>query len=375
MKISAVIAEFNPLHEGHRALIRKMKENSDGIIAVMSGNFVQRGECSIFEKYTRGIDAVKAGVDLVLELPLVYSLASAEGFAEGAVKILHSCGIVSELWFGSEHGEIDDFEKAAEILNNEPPVFSSELTKMLAEGYSFPSARAKALELSDGPSFLLNAPNNILGTEYVRALKKLSSPIKAKTIKREGSGYNDTEIKKIPSASAVRKILEEGKDASEYITIRNETPLFMKNFDFYCAARLKTISKEELLKLPDCNEEIATRLKEASRHNSIDEILTEASCKSYTISRMRRILCNMMVQNTLNLPEPSYLRPLAMNNSGLKILKEIQKNGALPVASRGAALKNDEIFRLECRGTDIYNLARGKKGGAEFSATPQILTD
>ena len=149
----------------------------------------------------------------------------------------------------------------------------------------------------------------------------------------------------------------------------------MKAFDFYCAARLKTIPKEELLKLPDCNEEIAVRLKEASRHNTIEEILEEASCKSYTISRMRRILCNMMIQNTLSLPKPTYLRPLAMNGLGLKILKEIQKNATLPVISRGAAIKDDEIFRLECRGTDLYNLARGKKGGAEFSATPCILKD
>ena len=184
MKISAVIAEFNPFHTGHGILISKMKSESDGVIAVMSGNFVQRGECSVFEKSIRAKDAVKSGVDLVLELPLVFSLASAEGFGEGAVKILDSCKIVSELWFGSEHGNIDEFTQAAHILNSEPPLFREVLTKKLSEGCSFPAARSYALKICGGPSFLLDEPNNTLGTEYVRALKKLSSPIIPKTIKR-----------------------------------------------------------------------------------------------------------------------------------------------------------------------------------------------
>jgi len=373
MKISAVIAEFNPFHAGHEVLISKMKENSEGVIAIMSGNFVQRGECSIFEKSVRAADCIKRGVDLVLELPLIYCLSSAEGFAEGSVKTLHSCGVVSELWFGSEHGEIDAFMKAADILNSEPDSFSSALIKKLSDGYSFPAARSFALKCAGGPS-TLNEPNNILGTEYVRALKKLSSSIIPKTIRREGTGYNDTEIKDIPSASAIRKLLEEEKSADLYMTVRNEAPLFMKSFDLICAARLKAISKEELCLLPDCNEEIATRLKSACQKNTIEEILSEASCKSYTLSRLRRILINMMINNTFkSLPSPTYIRPLAMNKVGTEILKMIKKSSTLPVISRSAALKDDDIFRLECRGTDIYNLACGKEGGSEFSFVPIIV--
>ena len=369
MKTGALVAEFNPIHRGHKLLIDKIKEENDGVVAIMSGNFVQRGECAIFEKGERAEAAVKCGVDLVLELPAVYSLSSAEGFARGAVRTLAACNIIDSLYFGSECGDIEKLTLCAEILNEESEAFGEILTEKLSEGMSFPAARDGAL-LSVAPECnVLDMPNNILGVEYLRVLKSLKSNIAAHTIKRVGAGYNDTTTdEKVPSASAIRKLIENGESLKGYMLFDyKSTPRFMKDFDIIIASRLKTISREELCNLPDCNEELASRLKSASHFNTFSDILENASCRRYTQSRIRRVLCNMIVGNDFkSLPSPSYIRPLAFNEKGSEILRKMKSTASLPLAARGAVLKNDEIFNLECRCTDIYNLVGGISGGKEY---------
>lgn len=373
MKISALVAEFNPFHHGHKLIIDKMKQKSDAVIVIMSGNFVQRGECALFEKSERALSALKNGADLVLELPAVYALSSAEGFATGALKILDSCNICDSLWFGSECGDISSLESLGVILNDESTRFSQLLNEKLAQGASFPVARSYALSKLTDKAPLLDMPNNILGVEYIRAIKKYDLKIEPITIKRIGSGYNDLKIKEnIPSASLIRTMLEKGEDAGKYMAYSYKSkPIFMKDFDSFFSLRLKTAQKEELCFVPDCNEEIASRLKEASLYNSFDEILSASACKRYTQSRIRRILCNLIINNKFKeLPSPTYIRPLAFNKTGSDILRKMKSTASLLIASRGALLKDDDIFRLECRATDVYNLARGIKGGAEFSFSP-----
>ena len=369
MKIGAVIAEFNPIHRGHKLLIDKIKEENDCAVAIMSGNFVQRGECAIFEKGERAEAAIRCGVDLVLELPAVYALSSAEGFAKGAVRTLSACNIIDALYFGSECGDIEKLSRCAEILNEESEAFKEILAKKLALGMSFPAARAQALFTVAPECSVLDMPNNILATEYLRELKNLKSNISAHTIKRMGAGYNDTETdEKIPSASAVRKLIENKEDLKEYMLFDYKSaPRFMKDFDIMVASRLKAISKEELCAIPDCNEELASRLKNASVFNTFSDILENVSCKRYTQSRIRRVLCNMITGNNFTtLPHPSYIRPLAFSDKGSEILRKMKSTASLPVAARGAVLKNDDIFNFECRCTDIYNLSGGISGGKEF---------
>lgn len=376
MKISALIAEFNPFHHGHKLLVDSMKAESDAVIAIMSGNFVQRGECAIFEKSERARAAILNGVDLVLELPAVYSLSSAEGFAKGSVKTLSSCGVVEELWFGSECGDIEKLSACAVFLNEETPLFREKLSERLKEGLSFPAAREKVLSEIIPEGNVLSGPNNTLAVEYIKEIKKSGTNIVPKTIRRTGSGYNDTDTKSsILSASGIRKLLFEGKGAKEHMLYNFESsPVFINQFDIIVAANLKAISKEELCRIPDCNEELASRLKDASVYNTFDEIIASASCRSYTQSRLRRILCNMITKNVFpSIPSPSYIRPLAFNEKGGEILKKMKSTASLPIASRGAVLKNDEIFGFECRATDIYNLARGEKGGMEFDRTVDII--
>lgn len=376
MKISALIAEFNPIHKGHRLLIDAMREKSDAVISIMSGNFVQRGECSIYEKSQRSISAVENGVDLCISLPSVYALSSAEGFARGGVEILDGCGVVNELWFGSECGSLDSLKKVSDAIDKNTDTFRERLSEKLKEGFSYPYARQYALEAETDCADILSSPNNTLGIEYIRALNRIKSTITPVTIKRLGSGYNDDELSgSLSSASAIRKAIRDGKDISSATMFDFDgSPMFLKDLDMICSARLKTISCEELTKIPDCNSEIASRLKDASVFNTIEEIIENASCKSYTISRLRRVLCNMMISNTFKeLPSPTYIQPLAFNKTGAKILKYIKEKGTLPVFDRGALLKDDDIFALECRATDIYNLPRGIRGGGEITRKVNIL--
>ena len=367
MKIGSIIAEFNPIHEGHALLIEEVRKKNDCVVVVMSGNFVQRGECAVFEKTERARAAIENGADLILELPLLYALSSAEGFARGAVSILENAGCIDELWFGSECGDIEKIKEVSNLLSEESDTFKERISEFLKEGYSFPKARMEALKEESENANILCSPNNILAVEYVRALKKINSPVKPVTIKRKGSGYNETEIiSPIPSATALRGKIQSGEKLNLLYPYKSK-PLFMNDFDLIASCRLKTISKESLLNIPDCNEEIASRLKEASRFNTLEEIIKSALCKRYTESRLRRIICNMLIENNFKeYKEPTYIRPIAFNSRGKEALKKIKSTARLKVSDRGAELKNDEIFNLECRGSDACALLRGEMSGSEF---------
>ena len=375
MKISGIIAEFNPFHGGHGYLISKAREKSDAVISVMSGNFVQRGDCAVFPKFKRARDCVARGIDLCIELPCVYALSSAQNFATGAVSILNALNCVDYLFFGSEIGDLSALLTIADALENPTEDFKAALSRALKEGLPYPAAVEAAVSTQCGSADVLSSPNNTLAVEYLRALKFYSSAISPVTIKREGAGYNSTSLnERYPSASALRAAVLKGESLKSLNITCEGKPTFIKDFDIICAARLKTISKEELCLLPDCNEEIAVRLKKASKHNTFDEIVQSTVCKSYTESRIRRILCNMMVANTFKaFPEPTYIRPLAFNKTGAEVIKQIKEKASLPVIDRGALLLSDDIFRLECRCSDIYSLACGEPGGSEISQSAVLI--
>ena len=194
MSVLGIVTEYNPLHNGH---IHHLKESlavssADTAVCVMSGNFVQRGEPAIIDKWIRAEIALRAGMDLVIELPVVYALSSAELFAFGAVKILDSLGFVNAICFGSEAGALEPLDAIAEILANEPEEYKALLKKNLDKGLSYPASRESALKgfLGTGMAELVSSSNNILAIEYLKALKRLNSPIKAFTIHRIGGAYN-----------------------------------------------------------------------------------------------------------------------------------------------------------------------------------------
>lgn len=219
--ILGIISEYNPFHFGHLYHIEESKKivNPDYTVAIMSGNFVERGDAAIIDKWSRAEMALKNGIDLVIELPLVYAISSAENFAEGSIKILGSLNMETILSFGSECGDVKILRDIADVLANEPPEYLSILNHELSSGISFPKARDHAIlmYLNDIRKFadILTKPNNTLGIEYLKAIIKRKSKINTITIKRNGSNYNtDILESKYSSATAIRRGIIEKKDVS-----------------------------------------------------------------------------------------------------------------------------------------------------------------
>jgi len=223
-KILGIISEYNPLHLGHVYHIQESKKRikPDYTVAVMSGNFVERGDAAIIDKWSRAEMALKAGIDLVIELPLLYSISSAENFASGGIKILESFGMETFLSFGSECGDINILNELSNVLIDEPTEYVSILNHELAKGSSFPKAREHALlmYLNDIRRYanVLSEPNNILGIEYLKAIKKQKSKITPITIQRKGSNYSDLSLNnKLSSATAIRHAIQTNTDVKDFV--------------------------------------------------------------------------------------------------------------------------------------------------------------
>ena len=296
MNISGIIVEYNPLHNGHVYHINKTKEltNCDVLICVMSGNFTQRGIPSSIDKWTKTKMAINNGVDLVLELPTIYSVSSAEFFAQGAISLLNSLGIVDNICFGSEHGDINDICNISNILLKEPAEYKLLLKTYLSKGITYPLARAKALyeyltnsNMSMSNLLLgdfLNSSNNILGIEYCKSLIKLNSSITPYTLKRKGASYNSTFINnEFSSATAIRRYVKENgiltnlKDyvpPSVFTEIRNlyskDTNFIFEDSMFPYIKYKSATSKNSLINLPDVSEGLDNKIIKSLQHNLTD---------------------------------------------------------------------------------------------------------
>ncbi len=345
--ILGIVSEYNPFHNGHlhHLQVSKQLSNSDFSIAVMSGNFIQRGETSLIDKWVKAEMALRAGVDLVIELPTVYALSSAENFADGAVKLLNNLGIVDYISFGSEIGEITPLNDIANILYKEPKEFSGLITHQLKSGLSYPKAREIALSQFFGSSKklteILNNPNNILGIEYLKSLKKHKSSIKPITIKRDYSDYNSKTVKKgIASATAIRTMIKNKKNVHYVVPyesyelldecIKNEKIITdLSVFEKEIIYTLRKLSLSEIANLPDVSEGLENKIKMAANNcNTLEELITNIKSKRYTQSRIQRILLYAL----LNISEKDinsskrinpYIRVLGFNKHGKHIISAI----------------------------------------------------
>lgn len=367
MKISGIIVEYNPLHNGHLFHINKTKEltNSDLIIAVMSGNFNQRGIPSVVDKWKKTSMALNNGVDIVLELPAIYSLSSAEFFSNGSVSLLNSLGIVDSICFGSEAGDVNFLKEVSHLLVEEPPLFKSLLKEELDEGLPFPKARSSALiHYLEGKNYYnekdlvdnLNSSNNILGIEYLKSLKKLHSNIVPYTIKREGGAYNSTNLNNIfSSATSIRKTLKSNALIEELVShvppsvYENMIELKNLNYNFpfdymmfpYIKYKAMTSKKNYFELIPDSSEglhnKILTTLKDAKDYEHCIEMIKS---KRYTYTRISRILCQYFLgfyeYNTIEMrkaPCP-YARILGFTKNGATALKSMKSNSSIPIYSK-----------------------------------------
>lgn len=373
-----IVAEFNPLHNGHKFLMDSLKKDGDNTITVvMSESFVQRGECASVSPYTRTKSALMNGADLVLSLPVAYATASAERFAFGGISVLGGLGLIDCLAFGSECGDSKKLKKCAEAVVCQN--FSRNLEKHLTEGVSFPVAREKAVceILGEEYSSIISTPNNILGVEYIKAVNSLGLGIDIMPVTRKGVGHDSAEVNaEFCSASEIRNMMIEGREFKKYLPessyqliaeeIMNcRAPAAFLNIERAILYKLRSMSAEDLSLLPDVSEGLEYRFFEAIKTSAyLDEILEKVKTKRYTLSRLRRIVvCALLGIKKEDVIKPvPYIRVLGFNKKGAELLKQAKSTATLPVVTKSSEINSlgtdaQRLFSLECFARDVFSLA------------------
>ena len=393
MHLCGIIAEYDPFHTGHARQISAVRQTLGAdcaVVCVMSGNWTQRGTPALAEKHLRTRLALLGGADLVLELPLPYAISSAEWFARGGVSVLAGTGVVTHLCFGSECGDLAPLEETARCLDSAE--YSQALRSFLDQGLSFPTARQRAArQLIGSAADCLSLPNNNLGVEYLRALDRCGSSITPITVLRQGAGHGEGPKDGFASASYLRRLLREGRsaDALPYLLpcegdlLDGSSLSNVQLAERAILVRLRQMTAEELVALPDCGEGLSNRLYRAIRKgSSLDEILSLSKTKRYTLARLRRVLLWAYLGLTqADRPEmPPYLRVLGMNETGRALLREIDVLGSLPVLTKPAHVRRlseeaQRLFELEARAADLYGLCLPQVPpcGAEWLQGPVVL--
>ena len=404
--VLGIIAEYNPFHNGHLYHLLKSKEETkaDSVIAVIGGNFTQRGEPSLIDKWTKAEMALSNGADLVIELPTVYATSSAENFADGAIKIINSLKVVDYISFGSETDNFNNLNILANVLYKEPKEYKDLLSNSLKNGKSFPKAREEALVkyLNDKKySLILSSPNNILAIEYLKALKKHNSKIKPMSIKRKDVGHLSLEYTgQITSATAIRKLIYTNhfKEIKTYLTPASYTVLieeikkghYIQNpsyFDNIILYNLRNMSLQEISNLPDVSEGLENALKKAANScNSIHEFINIVSSKRYTETRIKRILLYSLLKISKKDMELSkktnpYIRVLGFNKNGKNLLSRISKaNPRLNIITSVKKFEGTNINKnlklmldKDINATNIYTLGYSSDSWSNLDYTKKII--
>ena len=379
MAVAGIIAEYNPFHRGHgwqlSALRGQLGQDTD-VVAVMSGNFVQRGDLAILDKHARAEAALSCGVDLVLELPSPWSCATAERFAQGGAALLAATGVVTHLVFGSECGDLDALWSAAQCLDGEE--YPAVLRSLLATGMTFAAARQEAVaRLAEDAAQCLSQPNDNLAVEYLRALSRLDSGIEPVTFRRVGAAHDSAEPGAYASASYIRGLLLSGDpawresvpEAAARVLDREiaagRAPVSLENCERGILSRLRMMGPEDFRPYDGGGEGLCHRFcKAVSVGRTVEEILEEAKTRRYTLARLRRMLLHSYLGLRQAGPEetPPYLRVLGANERGRRLLRRMAVAATLPVLTRPGAVRTlgDEaqtLFEREARWTDLYTLA------------------
>lgn len=397
MDAAGIVAEYNPLHAGHRRLMDAARARlgpDAAVVCVMSGNFVQRGDFAVVRKHVRARAAVESGADLVLELPLPWAVGSAERFAGGAVRILTAAGVVTHLAFGSECGDAAPLAELAACLDSAG--YAAALRRELKEtGRSFAACRQGAVSGLLGPekAALLEAPNNNLGVEYLRALRRRDAALTPLTLRREDGGHGGP-----ASAGAVRDLLRAGERdaalsrmtppmAAAYAReeAAGRAPVFPEACRRAVLAKLRSMSDGDFAALDTGGEGLWRRLRNAARAAATpEELLGMAKTKRVACARLRRmVLWAYLGLTPADLPEKvPYLRVLAANERGRALLARMRRSAALPVLTKPADVRKlspeaRRVFALEARSTDLYALAypdlTASVPGMEWKTGPEIV--
>lgn len=391
-RVIGVVAEYNPFHNGHYYHLQATKEitGAEYCVAVISGNFTQRGDTSIVNKWAKAYMAICGGADLVIELPTVYSISSAENFASGAVKILDNLKVVNAISFGAEANDFATLNNIANVLYEEPKAYTNILSHELKKGISYPAARENALMmyLNDIKRYAntLSSPNNILAIEYLKALKIQKSKLEPIMIRRKKVYYNDNKIvDDFASATAIRKLLQDGEYAnlrkviprSSYTIIGQESRkggmvLSLSKYEKEIIYTLRKMTVEEIADLPDVSEGLQFAIKNAANEaNNLKDLISNIKSKRYTQTRIQRILLYALLGIDKKLMENSrkvvpYVRVLGFTQKGKSLLSEISRRN--PKLNIITSLKKymdqnqnknkvlAEMLEKDIFATDVYTL-------------------
>ena len=406
-RVLGIIAEYNPFHNGHMYHLQKAKEQSGAeySVCIMSGNFVQRGNTSILNKWKKAEMALLNGIDLVIELPTIYSVASAESFSLGAIKLLESLKIVDAISFGTEADDFAALNNISNIVLEEPKKYKNLLNQELKKGISFPKARENALMLyfdnNKRYSNILSSPNNILAIEYLKSLKKIKSTIQPIPIKREKVYYNEnTIVDEFASATAIRNLLKNEqfseirkvvpKNTYEILNKEHELGnivLDLSNYEKQIIYNLRKMSVAEIAELPDVSEGLEHSIKNAANFsNNIKDLINIVKTKRYTQTRIQRILiCALLgitkkdvIMSKKTIP---YIRILGFNKKGKELISRISKsNPKVPVITSVKKFEdqnNNKIYKrlldIDIFSTNVYTMACNNDSIANLDYTKNMV--
>ena len=405
-RVIGVVAEYNPFHNGHYYHLQATKEitGAEYCVAVISGNFTQRGDTSIVNKWAKAYMAICGGADLVIELPTVYSISSAENFASGAVKILDNLKVVDAISFGAEANDLATLNNIANVLYEEPKAYTNILSHELKKGISYPAARENALMmyLNDIKRYAntLSSPNNILAIEYLKALKIQKSKLEPIMIRRKKVYYNDNKIvDDFASATAIRKLLQGGEYAnlrkviprSSYTIIGQESRkggmvLSLAKYEKEIIYALRKMTVEEIADLPDVSEGLQFAIKNAANEaNNLKDLISNIKSKRYTQTRIQRILLYALLGIDKKLMENSrkvvpYVRVLGFTQKGKSLLSEIsRRNPKLNIITSLKKYmdqnqnKNKVLVEKDIFATDVYTLGYIGESKANLDFTNNMI--
>jgi predicted nucleotidyltransferase len=393
MTFAGIIAEYNPLHNGHAFLLREMRNlGADCVAVVMSGNFVQRGEAAILSKWVRTREALSCGADLVVELPLPWAVSGAQHFSLGGVFLLSALG-ADIIGFGSECGDIRKLSEAKEALFS--PLLYEQMQKYLQQGMTFASARQNAVESLFGSetALLLCKPNNVLGIEYLSAIQQLEAPLKPFTVKRisllgsRSDGPDDA-----ASSTQIRKKIENGNSVSQFMPEKayrilkeeissGRAPASLSFVERAMLASFRQMNRKAFSSLPDISEGLENRIyASVQTAGSMSELLRTVKTKRYPMARIRRILLSAFLGITQEDAKglPPYLRILGIGKNGEKILRRAKELNKLPIISRFADAEQLDsrarrILELENKSTDLYSLCMPQPGPCGLDRSAKII--
>lgn len=392
MRLAVIIAEYDPFHKGHEALVKAVRAaGATHVAAVMSGSFVQRGSAACLSKWARTRQALSCGVDLVAELPLPWAVSGAETFARGGVALANALN-ADVLAFGSECGDAKQLWRAAELLQS--PQMGQKLRENMKAGIPFAAARERAAAFLAGEetAALLKQPNNILGIEYCKALQQQKCSMECFTVKRQGAGHGSMEESDFPSATRIRAQIQSGSGweaslpSGSAAVVRQElaaghTPASLQRVERAVLYRLRVMSPMEYKTLPDLSEGLENRLYAvAHTAGSLEELYDMVKTKRYSHARLRRLVLAAFLGLRAgdSAGTPPYLKILGFGPKGREVLARAAQKGVLPLLthasdSRKLDSRGQNVVELENRATDIWALCCPKPAPAGLDRTAGIL--